>query len=118
MWTDALDWLEFTYPVSAEWEGSEAERTEEVEQICLRRLEAIHWPGGPTCPKCETCDDDAPRWKHAPRGLGWRCRGCKARFHILQALPAMARTHRSMSVWFRALFLIEQTPNLTSVALG
>ena len=117
MWSDDLDWLELTYPLPRGWEGSAAERAAAVERACLRRLEAIRWPEGPECPRCGT-RDDAAEWRHAPRGLGWRCRGCKARFHVLRAIPAMARTHLPVTVWFRAIHLISSAPALSSIALG
>lgn len=115
MWTDDLDWLELTYPVRQG--GAVPERAEEAERVCLRRLEAIWWPQGPQCPKCGSCDD-AAEWSDAPRGIGWRCRRCKARFHILQAIPPMARTHQPVSLWFRAIFLISNSQRLSSIALG
>jgi hypothetical protein len=116
MWYDDLDWLELTYPVRLGKERSEAERAEEAERVCLRRLEAIWWPEGPTCPECGTCDD-AAEWKEAPRGLGWRCRNCKARFHVLKAIPPMTGTHQSIPLWFRAIFLISNSENLSPSAL-
>jgi hypothetical protein len=115
MWLD-LDWLDFTYPVRQDPGVSEAERLDAAERVCLRRLEAIWWPEGPRCPKCGTTDD-AAEWGEAPRGIGWRCRSCAARFHILQAIPPMSRTHQPIPVWFRAIFLISSSPNLTSSAL-
>ena len=116
MWDDDLDWLELTYPVRLGRESSEAERAEEAERVCLRRLEAIWWPEGPTCPECGTCDD-AAEWKEAPRGLGWRCRNCKARFHVLKAISPMTGTHQSIRLWFRAIFLISNSENLSPGAL-
>jgi hypothetical protein len=115
MWYDDLDWLEFTYPVQRDAGVSEAEYAEAAERVFLRRLEAIWWPEGPRCPKCGT--SDAAEWGEAPRGIGWRCRSCAARFHILQAIPPMSRTHHPIPVWFRAIFLISSSPNLTSSAL-
>ncbi len=117
MWSDDLAWLELSYPVPQGWEGSAAAGAAEVERACLRRLEAIRWPEGPECPRCGT-RDDAAEWRHAPRGLGWRCRGCKARFHVLQAIPPMAGTHHPVAVWFRAIYLIDSAPALSSIALG
>ena len=117
MWNDDLDWLEFTYPLQHGWRGSEAERAAEMERVCLRRLEALCWPEGPQCPKCGA-RDDAAEWAGAPRGVGWRCRGCKARFHVLQAIPPIARIHQPIALWFRAMFLISNTQSISSIALG
>jgi hypothetical protein len=117
MWIDALDWLELTYPIGNDWNGSAAERAEEAERICLRRLETIRWPDGPECPKCGA-RDDATKWTGAPRGVGWRCCRCKTRFHVLQVIPPMARTHHPAQLWFRAIFLFHSTPKFNSCALG
>jgi hypothetical protein len=110
------DWLDFTYPLPGGRRGSEAERAVELELVCLRRLEAIRWPKGPECLRCNAYD--ASDWKDAPRGLGWRCRKCNSRFHVLQAIPGMMRTHLPVPVWFRAIFLVSGDEQLSSPALA
>jgi hypothetical protein len=66
MWIDSLDWLDLTYPIQKDWNGTAAERVEKVEWICLHRLEIILWLNGPECPKCAT-RNDASKWTDAPR---------------------------------------------------
>ena len=116
---DDQDWLKLTYPVSRDWQGSAADLVQEVERICLRRLEALWWPDGPVCPDPECGSvDNATEWRNAPRLIGWRCRDCARRFHILQAIPVMAHTHHPVQLWFRAIFLSEEAPKLSSPVLG
>lgn len=111
------DWLEMTYPLPRGTQSTESERAAEQQQFCLRRLEEICWPKGPECPRCHT-QGDAGEWRGAPRGRGWRCRTCGTRFHVLQAVPAMARTHIDVRIWFRAIFLLGEGRDPSSVALG
>ncbi|MDO9713166.1 transposase [Paracraurococcus lichenis] len=114
-----LDWLEITYPIAPDRAGSPEERFAALEQACLRRLEAIRWPNGPECPKCGGCDD-AKQWSPARRRHGWQCRRqtCQARFHVLQAIPPLAKTHAPAQLLFRAMFLLGSAPALTASAFG
>ena len=111
-----IEWLELTYPADPVAGTGETEPSTAQERACGPRLEAICWPEGPVCPKCEA--DEASRWNNAPRKMGYRCLRCKARFHILQVIPGMAGMHQRPSVWFRAIFLIDGNDRLSSIALG
>ena len=114
---DDKAWLEFSYPLENDWKGkSESEQAKALELVCIRRLETIWWPRGPECPRCGA--HDASEWKDAPRGQGWRCRRCKRRFHVLQAIPAMSATHQQLQLWFRAIYLTGDGRRPSSVELG
>jgi Transposase zinc-ribbon domain len=115
-----MEWLELTYPAEVDSDASESERILAQERACLSRLETICWPVVPVCPKCGDDEVSKTRWRGSSRGLGYRCTNpeCKARFHVLQAVPAMKGTHRQVSIWFRAIFLIDGNHRLSSPALG
>jgi transposase-like protein len=84
------------------------------DEACWQYLEATLWPNGPVCPKCDSVGDAAP-WK--PRPHRWQCRYCGAQFHVAQE-TALKGAHLPLRSWFEAIYLLETTPNISSVALG
>jgi hypothetical protein len=120
MVVDDEEWLQLTYFPPPPWAGPEALRAQEVERICARRLETIVWPDGPNCPKPDCGAKSEKRWEGARLGLGWRCPNshCCARFHVLQAIPQMTHTRLPVSIWFRAIYLIDSNPHISSTKLG
>jgi Transposase zinc-ribbon domain len=112
------DWLQHTYPAASLSEATESERAREQERACLSRLEALRWPDGPRCPKCG--EPTKTVWNSAPRALGWRCENpdCNVRFHVLQAIPAMAGMHQRVSICFRAIYLLDNNDRMSAIALG
>ena len=75
---------------------------------CATYLEKLRWPGGFTCPKCETVGEPYRFPKRSSVVL--RCRCCQANTS-LTAGTVMQGSHSSLTTWFWGAYLMTtQTP--------
>jgi transposase-like protein len=70
------------------------------QQACRAHLEALRWPEGTICPKCNVLGNSVK----LPRLGYWQCRDCRAQFNVLNGTP-MQGTHLPLRSWFAAIFL-------------
>src|ERR1017187_6837322 len=80
---------------------------------CEKYLEAIRWPKGFTCPKCQ---ENVEPYRYATRtSVVLMCKKCKANTS-LTAGTVMQSTHMPLSVWFWAAYLVTtQTPGQSAL---
>ncbi len=117
-------WLDQTYGVAPSWQGTDDQRKHEIERNCTGWLEDIVWPDGP---QCHNGHFDVAPARLTASGTGWRCRHCRHRFKVTQALKVqvtrtphatetiapMARSHVLVQKWFRAIYLLEKEPEMS-----
>ena len=79
---------------------------------CGRYLEAVRWPDGFTCPKCNARGEP---YRFAARPGVIRCRACQTNVSLM-AGTVMQSSHTPLSTWFWGAYLMTtQTPGISSV---
>jgi rubredoxin len=85
------------------------------EETCWHFLERTRWPDGEVCPKCGSIGEGS-RVRSRPAHY-WRCGNCGRLFHAALG-TAMEGSHLPLHTWFRAIHLLDETPDLSTVELG
>jgi transposase-like protein len=84
------------------------------DRACATYLERLRWPEGFACPKCGVVGEP---YRFAARPGVMRCRSCKSNVS-LTAGTAMQGTHKPLSIWFWASYLMTtQTPGQSALQL-
>ena len=80
---------------------------------CEKYLEAMRWPKGFTCPKCQ---ENVEPYRYKTRtSVVLMCKKCRCNTS-LTAGTVMQSTHRPLSVWFWAAYLVTtQTPGQSAL---
>jgi transposase-like protein len=76
---------------------------EQAESACRRYLEALRWPEGVSCPRCE-----GRSITDIPSRRRFRCRSCR-RFFSLTSGTAFHNTHLPLWKWFLTIELLLST---------
>jgi len=82
---------------------------------CARYLEAVRWPDGFTCPKCNR---RAEPYRFSTRSsVVLRCRACRDKGNTsLTAGTVMQSSHTPLSTWFWGAYLVTtQTPGMSAL---
>jgi hypothetical protein len=83
------------------------------DRACAKYLEAIRWPKGFTCPKCQ--QNGEPYRFPSKHSVALRCRECKKDV-ALTAGTIMESTHTPLSTWFWGAYLVTtQTPGQSAL---
>ena len=83
------------YPKSQE----EFENRFSNEKACLDYLTKLRWPGGFSCPHCQS-----ERAWLTKRGL-WNCHGCGKQISVTSG-TVFHRTRKPLRIWFQAMWLV------------
>lgn len=72
-----------------------------TQEACLEYVEALRWPNGPICPRCQadTCS------RIETRSL-WECSKCEYQFSATAGHPIFHRTRTPLPLWFQAIYLV------------
>lgn len=71
-----------------------------LERACFDYLEELRWPGGVTCPRC---DSSRTGWIHTR--TKWECHDCRYQFRVT-AGTVFHNSHLPLWKWFAAVHLI------------
>lgn len=74
-----------------------------TDEKCRKALEALRWPDGPTCPKCESKSVSQVQ----KRGV-FDCNSCRYQFSVT-AGTIFHDTHLPLQKWFMAIYLIVES---------
>ena len=101
--------MDTTFPMSR----PKFQRVFPDDSACARYLEAIRWPHGFSCPKCDFVGEP---YRFATRSsVVLRCRACKKNTS-LTAGTVMQSSHMPLSTWFWGAYLMTtQTPGQSAV---
>ncbi len=81
-----------------------------TDDACAAYLEALRWPDGFVCPKC----DGREAWRVKARPL-MHCKGCGRQTSITAGTP-LHGTRKPLRAWFQAMFLMTTQKTGTSAA--
>ncbi|MBD2325418.1 transposase [Alkalinema sp. FACHB-956] len=76
---------------------------------CIRQLEQIRWGGQHTCPYCGSTKATAYK-----KELRYRCNDCFTSYSVTVG-TLFHRTHVDLHVWFKAIYLIFNSPKKVTI---
>src|SRR5579862_839338 len=85
-----------------------------TEPACWEHLERMRWPKGAHCPHCGS--SSVARWEDKKHTPIFQCRGCRGQFRVTTD-TIFADTHRPLTDWFLAMYLLGPTKTRGSVTL-